>query len=108
VARRGRKRRVKSAEGEFMAFMAFTQLSSAEAEIEFLRRDLADALRRRREKSRMTQASLAKRLRSSQSRVARMESAHVSVSIALQIKALFALGATRNDLADAIAPDDDA
>jgi transcriptional regulator with XRE-family HTH domain len=51
----------------------------------------------------MTQAELARRIHSSQSRVAKMEAADGSVSLDLLIRSLLALGATRKDLATAIA-----
>ena len=51
----------------------------------------------------MTQTELARRIKSSQSRVAKMEAADGSVSLDLLIRSLLALGATRKDLATAIA-----
>lgn len=45
---------------------------------------------------------LAKRLRSSQSRIAKMEAADTSVSIDLLVRSLLSIGATRSDLAKAI------
>ena len=50
----------------------------------------------------LSQAMLAKRLKSSQSRVARMESADATVSIDLLLRALFALGLKPKDVAMAI------
>ena len=63
---------------------------------------LADALRARRAKLRLTQAQLAARLGTSQSRVAKMEAGDRSVSIDLLVHALIGLGATRRDLARAL------
>lgn len=60
---------------------------------------LADGLRRRRERLGLTQAALAERLGSSQSRVAKMEAAHRSVSTDLLLKSLFQLGAGPSDVA---------
>jgi len=45
---------------------------------------------------------LAKRLKSSQSRIAKMEAADATVSVDLLLKALFALGAKPKDVATAI------
>lgn len=45
-----------------------------------------------------TQAQVARRLRSSQSRVAKMEAADPSVSVDLLVKALLALGASCRDV----------
>ena len=47
----------------------------------------------------MTQVELAKRLGSSQPRVAKMERGDRSVTLDLLIRSLLALGATRRDLA---------
>ena len=60
---------------------------------------LADGLRQRRERLGLTQAALAERLGSSQSRVAKMEAAHRSVSTDLLLKSLFQLGAGPSDVA---------
>jgi len=63
---------------------------------------LSQSVRDRRTASGLSQAALAKRLRSSQSRVAKMEAAEPAVSIDLLLRALFALGATPRDVASAI------
>lgn len=51
----------------------------------------------------MTQTQLAKRLESSQSRVAKMEAGDRSVSLDLLVRSLLAVGMTRRDLAKVIA-----
>jgi DNA-binding XRE family transcriptional regulator len=68
-----------------------------------LKASLCQQLKRQRQKSRMTQEELARRVKSSQSRVAKMERCDPSVSIDLLIKALLALGTTRRQIARAIA-----
>ncbi len=55
-------------------------------------RRLSDGLRRVRELQRLTQTQLAKKLSSSQSRVAKMEAGDRSVSLDLLVRSLFALG----------------
>ncbi|OFW13202.1 MAG: hypothetical protein A3F70_16960 [Acidobacteria bacterium RIFCSPLOWO2_12_FULL_67_14] len=60
---------------------------------------LADGLRRRRERLGLTQTQVAERFGSSQSRVAKMEAAHRSVSTDLLLKSLFRLGASPSDVA---------
>jgi predicted XRE-type DNA-binding protein len=60
---------------------------------------LASAVRARRTKLRLTQAQLAERLGSSQSRVANIEAGDRSVSHDLLVQSLIELGATRRDLA---------
>lgn len=73
-------------------------LSPAEAALVELKLALTAGLKRRRRESRLTQAALAERLQSSQSRVAKMEAGDPSVSLDLLIHALLAAGATRAEL----------
>jgi ribosome-binding protein aMBF1 (putative translation factor) len=80
----------------------FLDLSPQEALLIDIRARLAAALAARRSKQELTQAELARRIRSSQSRVAKMEAADSSVSLDLLIRSLLALGATRKDLAAVI------
>jgi transcriptional regulator with XRE-family HTH domain len=54
----------------------------------------------------MTQAQLAKKLGTSQSRLARIESADRSVSIDLLVRSLLEMGASRRDLARLIGKGD--
>jgi ribosome-binding protein aMBF1 (putative translation factor) len=68
-----------------------------------LRLKLADGLKARRQASGMSQVNLAKALKSSQSRVAKMEAGDPTVSIDLLIKSILALGASNKDLAAIIA-----
>jgi ribosome-binding protein aMBF1 (putative translation factor) len=63
---------------------------------------LSWCVRSRRTAQNVSQAVLAKRLKSSQSRVAKMEAADATVSIDLLLRALFALGAKPRDVAMAI------
>ena len=80
----------------------FLELSdSDEAYIE-LRLKLADGLKSRRSSRGMTQTELASTLRSSQSRVAKMEAGDPSVSMDLLVSSLLLLGASSADLAKAI------
>jgi ribosome-binding protein aMBF1 (putative translation factor) len=64
-----------------------------------LRLKLAEGLKARRQASGMSQVNLAKALKSSQSRVAKMEAGDPTVSIDLLIKSILALGASNKDLA---------
>ena len=81
---------------------AFLGLSEEEAAFIELKLRLAEGLRERRLRRRWTQGQLARLLRSSQSRVAKMEAADPSVSLDLMIRSLFALGASKQDLARTI------
>jgi DNA-binding XRE family transcriptional regulator len=81
----------------------FLGLSEEEAAFVELKLALADNLRARRLKRRMTQSQLAKRLESSQSRVAKMEAGDRSVSLDLLVRSLLTVGMTRRELAKVIA-----
>jgi ribosome-binding protein aMBF1 (putative translation factor) len=76
----------------------FLGLSKEEERLVELRVRLADGLRQRRLQRHLTQTDLARALRSSQSRVAKMEAADPSVSLDLLVRSLLALGATNRDL----------
>ncbi len=77
-------------------------LSDEEAAYMELRLRLAESLRDRRRKQDLTQGAFATFIRSSQSRVAKMEKGDRSVSLDLLIRPLLALGASSRDLARAI------
>ncbi len=80
----------------------FLGLSDQEHAYIELRLRLADGLRRRRVDRGLTQTELARAVRSSQSRVAKMEAGDPSVSVDLLLRALLALGASNRDLATII------
>ncbi len=77
----------------------FLGLSAEEATLVEMKVRLSQALRARREARGLSQVALAKRLRSSQSRVAKLEAADQTVSIDLLLRGLVALGATPRDIA---------
>lgn len=60
---------------------------------------LAEGVRSHRARRKLSQAQLAERLGSSQSRVAKMEAADPSVSVDLMVRSLFRLGASRAEVA---------
>jgi len=80
----------------------FLDLSPEEEALVAIKMELVDALRQRRRKSDLTQAELAKRIGSSQSRVAKMEAGDPSVSIELVIRALLAIGVRPKRIAEAL------
>jgi DNA-binding XRE family transcriptional regulator len=82
----------------------FLDLSADEAAFVELKLALSEQLRACREDEGLSQTALAKRLGSSQSRVAKMEASDPSVSVDLLIRGLLAVGASRSDIASAIAP----
>lgn len=80
----------------------FLDLSPEESGVIEIKLALSHWLRERRERMKLTQTELAKRLSSSQSRIAKMEAGDPSVSIDLLIRSLFSLGATKRELAQII------
>src|ERR1700722_17511923 len=68
-----------------------------------LRLKLAEGLKARRRASGVTQVKLAKSIKSSQSRVAKMEAGDPTVSLDLLVKSILALGASNRELAAIIA-----
>ncbi len=80
----------------------FLELTTAEAELVELKTRLALFAKKQREASDMSQDALAKKMGSSQSRIAKIESGDPSVSLDLIVRALLNSGATRKELADVI------
>lgn len=80
----------------------FLALSAQEAALVDLRLALSASLRRWRTQRGLSQTELARQLRSSQSRIAKMEAGDRTVSVDLLMRSLIAMGATRRDLARAI------
>jgi transcriptional regulator with XRE-family HTH domain len=81
----------------------FLRLSDEEVELVEVKLALSDYMRELRRRSRLTQARVAERIGSSQSRIAKMEAAEASVSLDLLVKALFSLGASVGDVGRVIA-----
>lgn len=81
----------------------FLGLSDAESTLIELKLTLSQNLKQMRTKHGSTQVQLAELLKSSQSRVAKMERGDTSVSFDLLLRSLIALGATQRDLARIIA-----
>lgn len=81
----------------------FLELSDAEMALVEVRVSLAQALRRRRKKLKISQATFARRVGSSQSRVAKMEAGDPSVTIDLLIRSLITSGSTTEEIGQVIA-----
>ena len=80
----------------------FLDLSNADLEYIETRRTLSKLLKARRGKLGLSQVEVAVRLRTSQSRVAKMEKADPTVSADLLLQSLFRLGLKRKQVAKAI------
>ena len=77
----------------------FLKLSEEERRFVEMKLALAGGVRELRERRGLTQAALADRLGSSQSRVAKMEAADKSVSLDLMMRSLLSIGATASEIA---------
>ena len=81
----------------------FLGLSPEEVAYIEMKLALGKQLRAERKRQRLSQKAVADRIKSSQSRVAKMEAGDSAVSLDLLVKSLFSLGPTKKDLAKAIA-----
>lgn len=92
-----KKKRLEAAGWRVGSTEDFLGLNEEEAYID-LKLTLSRKVRQCREQEKLTQTQLAKRLKSSQSRIAKIEAGDPSVSLDLLIRSLFTLGVTRSDL----------
>ena len=76
----------------------FLKLSDEETAYVELKLMLAKNVQKRRRAMNLTQTALARRLKSSQSRIAKMEAGDPSVSVDLLVRSLLALGASKQSL----------
>lgn len=81
----------------------FLDLSPEDVAYIELKYALSNSLKERRAKKKLSQVEVAKIVKTSQSRVAKMEAGDPSVSIDLLVKSLLALGASPKEVAKAIA-----
>jgi ribosome-binding protein aMBF1 (putative translation factor) len=99
---KNKRRRLQAAGWKVGSVGEFLGLTAAEEQMVELRASLAAELQERRNRAGLTQAQLAARLKSSQSRVAKMEAGDPTVSLDLLVRALFVIGTTPRQLASAI------
>lgn len=81
----------------------FLGLSDEEAQLVALKLSLINAVKKSRIKRKLSQVDLAQRMKSSQSRIAKIEAGDSSVSLDLIVRALIASGATTRDIQVAFA-----
>src|SRR5206468_10146203 len=82
----------------------FLRLSDEEAAFVEFKLALSKTLQALRAVQELSQVDVARRLQSSQSRVAKMEASDPSVSVDLLVRSLFKLGAQPGDIAKALRP----
>ena len=90
-----KQKKLKAAGWKIGSASEFLELSDAEEMLVNMKLALAANVKTMRQEVKMTQQELAKRIGSSQSRVAKMEVADGSVSLELFVRSLAALGASR-------------
>jgi len=93
-----KRKRLEKAGWKVGTTQQFLNLSAEEAAYVEVKLNLARVLSNRRKSLRLTQVALAKKIKSSQSRVAKMEAGDPSVSIDLLVRSLIALGETPANL----------
>ena len=81
----------------------FLQLTEEEVAMVETRLALSKMTKQKRQQKRLSQEAAAKRIGSSQSRFAKLEAGDSSVSVDLMLKAVYNLGASREEVAEAIA-----
>lgn len=98
-----KQKRLAAAGWDVSSVQDFLNLDAADMAYIETKLALSRRLRAVREKKNLTQTAVAAALHTSQSRVAKMEKADPTVSVDLLLQALFALGASRKDIARAVA-----
>ena len=81
----------------------FLGLTDEEAALIEIKLALARGIKERRLSQRLTQADLAKQLKSSKSRIAKMEASDAAVSMDFPVRSLLVLGATTQEVGRVIA-----
>jgi len=98
-----KKKRLKEAGWDTGSLAEFLELTPEESALIEIKVRLTELVKKARARRHLSQVALAERLGSSQSRVAKIEAGDPSVSLDLLVRASLASGATRKELARAIA-----
>ncbi len=96
--RESKKKRLASKGWKVGTTAEFLHLSPQESAYVEIKLELAEKLRRQRLKRNMSQSQLAKMVRSSQSRVAKMEAADPTVSLDLLVRSLLIAGSSATEV----------
>ena len=104
--RESKKKRLEKKGWQVGSVAEFLGLSDEESQYIELKLRLSEAFRKERRRKKLTQVETARVLRSSQSRVAKIEAGDPSVSVDLLIRSLFALGTTSSELGRLVAARD--
>jgi ribosome-binding protein aMBF1 (putative translation factor) len=99
--RNAKLKRLKAAGWKVGTAKDFLGLDEQEATLVDMKLSLIDAVKKSRQKRRLSQTDLAQRIGSSQSRIAKIEAGDPSVSLDLIVRALIATGATQQEIGKA-------
>ena len=105
--KKSKRRKLEAAGWAVGSVQKFLGLTDADTALIEMKLSLSRSLRDRRQQRGVSQAALAKRLHSSQSRVAKMEAGDPSVSMDLLVSSLLVLGVSPTDLARTIQSGED-
>jgi len=97
-----KRKRLEAAGWKVGSVQEFLKLDDADMEYIETKLALTKAVRKQRQRKHLTQIALAERMKTSQSRVAKIEKGDPTVSVDLILRALFNLGVSRKELAKAI------
>lgn len=100
---RRKRRKLEAAGWRVSSAQEFLGLTDEEAVLIDLKLSLGRLVKSVRQREGLSQQELAGRISSSQSRVAKLEAGSSTVSLDLMVKAAFAAGAKKSDVARAIA-----
>ncbi len=97
------RKRLEAAGWRVATEVEFLKLTPQQVALIEMKLALRDALKLQRARKRISQTELARRIASSQSRIAKLEAGDSGATLDLMIKALLAAGATRAQVGRAIA-----
>jgi ribosome-binding protein aMBF1 (putative translation factor) len=98
---KAKQKRLEAAGWKIGDYADFLGLTDEERQLVELRINVSRTIRQLREKHKLTQAQLARKIRSSQSRIAKLEAGLNDISLDLLMRAMFALGGRLQDLLSA-------
>ena len=97
-----KQKRLEAAGWKIGTVQEFLNLDDADMEFIETKLALTKAVREQRQRRHLSQVTLAERMKTSQSRVAKIEKGDPTVSVDLILRALFTLGVSRKEMAKAI------
>ncbi|MDJ0662312.1 MAG: helix-turn-helix transcriptional regulator [Crocosphaera sp.] len=97
-----KRQRLEAAGWQVGTVAEFLELSPSESEMIEVKLALSRKFKSLRESKKLSQQALAEKMQSSQSRVAKIEAGDSSATIDLMVQGLLSMGATRQEIAEAM------